>query len=73
MTKRQRKYFQNNSCKQNSIYTLLVILFIRIPLHTVNFVAFFVFGETAASFSTKIFSSVTGMKWEAILVLPGSE
>jgi hypothetical protein len=75
MTKRQRKYFQNNSCKQNSIYTLLVILFIRIPLHTVkqNFVAFFVFGETAASFTTKICSSVTGMKWEAILVLPGSE
>jgi hypothetical protein len=38
-------------------------------IHTVkqNFVAFFVFGETEASFSTKICSSVIGAKREAIL------
>jgi hypothetical protein len=43
------------------------------PLQTVkqNFVAFFVFGEIAASFGTKISSPVTGMKREAILFLSG--
>jgi hypothetical protein len=36
-----------------------------------NFVAFFVFGETAAAFIAKSRSSITGTKREAIL--PGSE
>jgi hypothetical protein len=72
-------YFSSaNSCKQNSIYTLLVILFISNSLHIVkqNFVPFFVFGETAASFSAKISSSVTGTNPEelkAILFLSGGE
>jgi hypothetical protein len=45
-----------------------------IPLiHTVeqNVVAFFVFGETAASFSTRLFSSVTGAKRETIFLSGG--
>jgi hypothetical protein len=38
-----------------------------------HFVAFFVFGENTASYSTKICSSVTGTKREAMLFLSGDE
>jgi hypothetical protein len=43
---------------------------LKYALQTVkqNFVAFFVFGVTAASFGTKICSPGTGMKREAVFV-----
>jgi hypothetical protein len=53
------------------LYTLLVLNKNRV--NTVNFVAFFVFRENAASFSTNICSFVPRTKLEAILFLSGGE
>jgi hypothetical protein len=70
----------SRNSKQNNICKLLVILFIRnsfkeyLNIVKQNYVAFFVFDGTAASFfSKKNCSSITGTKREGILVWSGGE